>query len=157
MESRFNMPILFLVLWIIFNGRMTLEIFLFGLAVSAVVYLFVIKVMGYDPENEIRILHNIPIIFLYILNLIAEIVKASLSVMKVALSSRAKTDPVIVEFDSEFPDELRNVLLANSITLTPGTITVRQNGCHFVIHALCREYAEGIEESSFVRLLRRFR
>lgn len=157
MESRFDMPILFLVLWIIFNGRVTLEIFLFGLAASAVVYLFVIKVMGYDPGNEIRILRNIPIFFLYILNLIAEIVKASLSVMKVALSSRAQTDPVIVEFDSEFPDELRNVLLANSITLTPGTITVRQNGSHFVIHALCREYAEGIEESSFVRLLRRFR
>lgn len=157
MESRFDMPVLFLVLWIIFNGRVTLEIFLFGLAVSTVVYLFVIKVMGHDPENDIRFLYNIPIFFLYILNLIAEIVKASFSVMTLALSGRAETDPVIVEFDSEFPDELRNVLLANSITLTPGTITVRQDGSHFVIHALRREYAEGIEECSFVRLLRKVR
>ena len=151
------MPILFFVLWIIFNGRITLEIVLFGIAVSALVYLFTVKVMGYSPETDRLILINIPAFLIYIANLIAEIVKASVSVMRVALSRRAATDPVVVEFDSEFTDDFRNVLLANSITLTPGTITVSQSGNHFVIHALCREYAEGIEECSFVRLLRRFR
>ena len=64
-------------------------------------------------------------------------------------------EPVIVEFHSGFQSRLQNVLLANSITLTPGTITVFQDGDHFVVHCLRREYAEGIEDSSFVRLLRR--
>lgn len=149
------MPVLFFILWIIFNGRITPEIVLFGIGVSLVCYLFIIKVMDYKPETDRRILRNLPVGFLYILNLIAEIIKASISVMSIALSRDAKTDPVVVEFDSEFEDDFRNVLLANSITLTPGTITVKQKGSHFVIHALCREYAEGLTESSFVRLLRK--
>ena len=62
-------------------------------------------------------------------------------------------DPVIVEFHSGLKTQFQNVLLANSITLTPGTITVFQEGDHFVIHALRREYAEGLESSSFIKLL----
>ncbi len=151
------MPILFFVLWIIINGRITLEIAVFGVLVSAAVYAFLVRVMAYKPETELWICRNIPVFLLYVINLIIEIVKASASVIKVALSRDAVTDPVVVEFDSEFTDDFRNVLLANSITLTPGTITVTQTGNHFVIHALCREFADGIEESSFVRLLRRFR
>lgn len=151
------MPILFFVLWIIFNGRITLEIVLFGIAVSALIYYFLIKVMDYNPVTDIRILRNTPIFISYIFNLIIEIVKASVSVMQVAVSRRMQPDPVVVEFDSEFTEDFLNVLLANSITLTPGTITVSQKGNHFVIHALRREYAEGLEDSSFVRMLRKFK
>ena len=66
-------------------------------------------------------------------------------------------DPVIIEFHSGFDTQLQNVLLANSITLTPGTITLFQEGDHFAVHCLRREFGEGIEESSFVRLLRKIR
>ena len=159
-ESRFRMPILFFVLWIIFNGRLTLEIAIFGAVISALIYAFAVKVMDYSPASDLRIFRNLPVFLLYCMNLIVEIVKASISVMKIALSRHAVTDPVVVEFDSEFEDDFRNVLLANSITLTPGTpgtITVAQSGNHFVIHALCREYAVGIEECSFVRLLRKLK
>ena len=156
-ESRFRMPILFFVLWIIFNGRLTLEIAIFGAVISALIYAFAVKVMDYSPASDLRIFRNLPVFLLYCMNLIVEIVKASISVMKIALSRHAVTDPVVVEFASEFEDDFRNVLLANSITLTPGTITVAQSGNHFVIHALCREYAVGIEECSFVRLLRKLK
>ena len=46
------------------------------------------------------------------------------------------------------------MLLANSITLTPGTITVSVEGDHFFVHCLDRELAEGMEESVFVELLK---
>ena len=41
--------------------------------------------------------------------------------------------------------------------LTPGTYTVFQEKDRFVIHCLRREYAEGLEDSSFVHLLRRLK
>ena len=148
------MPVLFFVLWIIFNGRITLEIVLFGLAVTGIVALFAYKVIGYPASADRKVLRNLPLFLLYMIVLILEIIKAALAVMGLVLHAE-DPEPVIVEFHSGFQSRLQNVLLANSITLTPGTITVFQGGDHFVVHCLRREYAEGIEDSSFVRLLRR--
>ena len=151
------MAVLFFLLWIIFNGRVTLEIVLFGIAISALLTLFICKVFGYSRQKDKWILTNLPIILLYCLNQIVEIVKASFSVMKVALDPHARPEPVVVEFRSGLEEDFMNVILANSITLTPGTITIFQEKDHFVVHALKEEYAEGIESSSFITLLRRFK
>ena len=151
------MAVLFFLLWIIFNGRVTPEIVLFGIAISALLTLFICKVFGYSIQKDKRLLTNFPIILLYCLNLIVEIVKASFSVMKVALDPHARPEPVVVEFQSGLEEDFMNVILANSITLTPGTITIFQEKDHFVVHALKEEYARGIESSSFVTLLRRFK
>ena len=149
------MSILYFVIWIILNGRVTAEIVLFGIAVSAVITLFTTKVLGYGIRNDLFILRRLPLFVVYILNLIVEIVKASLAVMKAALSPSMRPDPVVVEFHSGLPGHFRNVLLANSITLTPGTYTLIQEGDRFRVHCLRPEYAEGMAESSFVRILRR--
>ena len=45
------------------------------------------------------------------------------------------------------------VMLANSITLTPGTITADLTEGRFWVHALTKEMAEGLEESYFVKLI----
>ena len=60
-----------------------------------------------------------------------------------------------MEFHSGLPTDLQNVLLANSITLTPGTYTLFQEGDGFVVHTLREDFAEGIESSVFIKLLRR--
>ena len=138
------MAVLFFLLWIIFNGRVTLEIVLFGIAISALLTLFICKVFGYSRQKDKWILTNLPIILLYCLNLIVEIVKASFSVMKVALDPHARPEPVVVEFRSGLEEDFMNVILF-------------QEKDHFVVHALKEEYAEGIESSSFVTLLRRFK
>lgn len=154
--EEYSMSVFIFMLWIVLNGRITFEIVLFGLAVTALIYTFLVKVLGYPATMDLRIAKNIPISILYIFNLLWEIIKASVTVIGLALTPNAHPDPVLVEFHSGLPGNFLNVLLANSITLTPGTITVLQKGDHFVIHALKREYAEGLDESSFVKLLRRF-
>ena len=57
----------------------------------------------------------------------------------------------------ETPFEINclNVILADSITLTPGTITVELTENKFMIHCLDQTMAEGMEDSSFVQLLRK--
>ena len=148
------MPVLFFLLWIIFNGKITLEIVLFGIAITGIVGAFAYKVVGYPVSADIQVLRNMHWFVLYILDLIWEIIKAAVSVMGLIFHAE-DPDPVIIEFHSGFDSRLKNVLLANSITLTPGTITVFQEGDHFVVHCLRPEYAEGMEESTFIRLLRR--
>ena len=148
------MIIFFFLLWLILNGRITAELVLLGIPISALVLLLANRAVGYTLKTDIRIMRNLPVFFLYTLNLVAEILKASAAVMGVVLDPSKKPEPVIVEFHSGLKTELQNVLLANSITLTPGTYTLFQEGDHFVVHCLKREYGEGIGESSFVKYLR---
>ena len=144
------------LLWIVLNGRVTVELVIFGVVIATAVTVFADRVIGYKSATDMLILRNLPIFFLYILNLIREIIVSAFAMAGMVYSAEPPK-PVIIEFHSGFDTRLQNVLLANSITLTPGTITIFQEGDYFVIHCLKREFGEGIEDSSFVRLLRKIR
>ena len=144
------------LLWIVLNGRVTVELVIFGVVIATAVTVFADRVIGYKSATDKLILRNLPIFFLYILNLIREIIVSAFAMAGMVYSAEPPK-PVIIEFHSGFDTRLQNVLLANSITLTPGTITIFQEGDYFVIHCLKREFGEGIEDSSFVRLLRKIR
>ena len=150
------MPVILLLLWLLLCGRVTAEILCFGVVIAAALYLLMVRALGWSPKRDVRLLKCAPIFLLYLLNLIWETAKAAATVAALALRPGEHPEPVLVEFRSGLERESLNVLLANSITLTPGTITVFQEQDRFLIHALRKEYAEGLEESSFVRLLRRF-
>ena len=48
------MLLLFFLVWVVFNGRLTLEIALFGIAVAAAVFAFVCRFMDYSVQKELR-------------------------------------------------------------------------------------------------------
>ena len=146
---------IFLLLWIIFNGRITIEVLAIGCVISLGVSFLFYKAMGYPLSSDSKFIRNLPLIIVYVLNLIVEIFKAAAQVAKLAWSKNKKPDPVLVEFRSGLKDPFSNVVLANSITLTPGTYTVVQEGDRFVVHCLSPEYAKGLDDSSFVRLLKK--
>ena len=73
---------------------------------------------------------------LYVPFLLWEIVKANLDIAKVVLHPRLPIDPAVVEFDAAVWSELPATTLANSITLTPGTLTVDVTQRHFTVHSL---------------------
>ena len=112
------MPILVFLLWIILNGRITLEIVLFGLGISLIITIFAVKVIGYSLKEDWRIIRNLPVLFLYVLNLIFEIFKAAWSVSRMVYRAD-EPDPILVEFHSGLKTPFQNAILANSITLTP--------------------------------------
>lgn len=153
----YNWPmfIFFLLIWVIFNGRITPEILVIGCFISVGISMLIYKALGYPATTDKKIIRNFPLLLMYAGNLILEIFKAAFQVIKLVWSKEEKPDPVMVEFHSGLEGEFSNVLLANSITLTPGTFTVHQEGDRLVVHCLRPEYAEGIEESSFIQLLRR--
>ena len=148
---------IFLYIWLVFNGRVTVEVLLLGCFVAIAVSVLFYKSMGYSATTDVKILRNFPLLILYALNLVLEILKAAVMVTALVWNPSKRPDPVMVEFHSGLEGSLSNVVLANSITLTPGTYTVVQEGDRFVVHCLRPEYAEGLEDSSFVRLLRRIK
>lgn len=147
------MFVLFFLLWIIFNGRITMEIVLFGLAVSAALYWFICKFMEFGPRKEWAYLKKSGYLIQYLYYLIKEIIKANFETIRLICSAGRVVEPVLVEFEVHFKTDTSRFLLANSITLTPGTITVAVEGDKFIVHCLDQTLAEGISSSVFVKLL----
>ncbi len=143
----------FLVLWIIFNGKITLEILLIGIALSAVLFAFCCRFMDCSIQKDLKMYRLIPMAFQYVVVLIIEILKANGQVFYFITTPRYQVEPQIVHFTSNLKTEFARVVLANSITLTPGTITVGLEGQEFYVHCLDKELAEGMENSIFVELL----
>lgn len=149
------MFLLFFLIWVIFNGQLTWEIAAFGVVIAAVMYLFICRFMGYKPEMDLLLCRKFMLILQYVFVLVKEIIKANYAVMKLILSSRYEIEPVIVKFKTDLKTTPARILLANSITLTPGTITVSLEGDEYVVHCLDKELAKGINSSIFVTLLSR--
>ena len=97
----------------------------------------------------------VPLSGAYFWVLVKEIVKANVCVLRMILSPRLVPEPMLVYFKTDLKTNMAKVILANSITLTPGTITVSVEGDVFCVHCLDKELAEGIENSVFVQLLER--
>ena len=111
-----------MLLWIILNGRITGEVLIFGLILTVPVYLFFCLAMGYRSRWEWNVLKSIPWACRYAGTLIKEIVKANIAVIRLILSDRYEAEPCLRTFKKPMKNHRHNVLLANSITLTPGTI-----------------------------------
>jgi len=148
------MLVLFFVFWLVLSGRITVEILLTGAVLTLAVYLFARICFKYNRKMEITILRIIPLAVVYLLVLALEICKSNIKVMKIVWFKRIPIEPAVVKLKVEFRTDVARAVLANSISLTPGTITASVQGDEFYVHCLSREMIEGIEDSRFVKLLR---
>lgn len=149
------MYIVFVLFWILLNGRFDIEILVFGLVISGAVYAFLCRFLGYSFKKDLCLLKSSGLLLWYALVLIKEIVEANFKVLRFVYSPKYIPEPAICYFRTDLHSGFAKVLLANSITLTPGTITVSVHGDEFCVHALDTSLAEGIEEGGFVHILRK--
>lgn len=148
------MYLMYLILWIIYNGGFTLEILLFGLVIAAAIFAFTCKFMGHSLKRELRMYRKVFGMLRYVCVLVVEIVKANFAVIHMILSEEEEVEPALVHFSSDMKTDMGKAFLANAITLTPGTITVTLEGSEYVVHCLDKSLAEGMDSSVFVRCLK---
>ena len=151
------MSLVYFSLWVIFNGRVTLEIVIAGVIVSLILDAFVKKILRirFTGTTFFRIVNLIPQIIVYIFVLLIEIVRANFAIIKLVLAPDIEVEPCIVKFSTNLKTEAARIALANSITLTPGTITVSLEDDELLVHALNRDFADGLKGSMFEKLLMR--
>ena len=87
----------------------------------------------------------------YWLWLLKEIWLAAIDVTKRVLAPNMPISPTLIELDATQHSELGQVIYANSITLTPGTYTIRVYGNRLLVHALAREGADSLAEGGMDR------
>ena len=149
------MYILLLLFWIILNGKITAEILILGALFAVAIFWFMCKYLEYSPKYELCVAKNFIWILTYFVVLVIEIFKASIAVYKRVYSKKIEIQPQMVFFDVDIESEFLRFVLANSITITPGTITVDVDDNHFCVHALDYTLADGIEDSVFIKILKK--
>jgi multicomponent Na+:H+ antiporter subunit E len=127
--------ILFLILfglWVVLAGTDPDELVAAGITALLLSFIFAGKA---SALGNLR-LHPKAILywFLYILVFIRELVKSTLDVAGRVVSPRLPINPGIVKVKTILKSPLGRIILANSITLTPGTMTVDTDGEFFYIH-----------------------
>lgn len=145
----------YFVIWLTVNGRVTAETVLLGILVSLSLQCFSRRVLGAPPVSLSAVLRLLPEGVFYLFTLLLEIFKANLQVIRLVLSPVIAVEPCLIRFRTDLRTEAARVALANSITLTPGTITVSLEGNDLLVHVLDRDMARGLDDSAFVRQLRR--
>ncbi|MBM4160575.1 MAG: hypothetical protein FJ217_05680 [Ignavibacteria bacterium] len=65
-----------------------------------------------------------------------QIIVASLQVAYVVLHPRIPVSPLVLKFRADLPNAGASVVLGNSITLTPGTLTIEVRDSEFLVHVL---------------------
>ncbi len=95
----------------------------------------------------------------YFLWMIGQIFLANLAVLRLALAPGAirEINPSIVHFKTGLKSEFAKFLLANSITLTPGTVTIKIIGNDFYVHAINDAAAAGLDGKMEQRIARIYR
>ncbi len=149
------MYLLLFALWLLLNGKFTLEICAFGIVIVVLLAVLSFVLFGYTPKKEWRLYTKLPLFLAYIAVLVWEVLKANAILIKIILHKKRKVTPALVTFHVDFRTEFARYMLANSITLTPGTITVETDGNEFTVHCLDEKMIEGAETGIFVRLLKK--
>jgi multicomponent Na+:H+ antiporter subunit E len=88
--------------------------------------------------------------------LLKEILKSGWDVSRIILDPKLPISPTLVRFKPGQTSTVGLVVHANSITLTPGTITIEAGHDEFLVHGLTRAGAEGVIDSEMDRRVSAF-
>ncbi len=142
--------------WILLSGKFDSFHLTLGVISSAIVSFLSADLLMYK-QGKNRLSTGARFL-LYLPWLLYQIVLSTLHVTFLALHPKMKEqiDPTIVSFKTKLTSNIAKVALANSITLTPGTITIRIENQIFYVHAISRKAAAGLPGEMEERLAKVF-
>lgn len=140
--------------WLLLSGHFEAFLVAAGIGSAVAVALFARRMKVLDGEG-----HPINLslrALLYWPWLAKEIVKSAWAVSRIILDPKLPISPTLVRFKPSQRSIVGLVAHANSITLTPGTITVAAEGGEFLVHGLTKAAADGCLDSEMDRRVSRF-
>lgn len=140
------MWILFLVLfcfWILLSGNFKpLYIFL-GIVCCAGVSLFSHNIF-FAASSPFSLIKKFFKLLLYLPYLLHQIVLSNIDVAYRVLHPKMPISPEMITLKTKLKSNISKVIYANSITLTPGTVTVDIEDDKFIVHALDKKHADDL-------------
>lgn len=140
------------VAWILWSGYFKPLLLGLGLASALVCTYLALRMRKADGEgSQFKILQHVHQLATYWPWLLLEIAKSNIEVAKIILSGKLDIDPVMIRLKAGQATEMGQVIYGNSITLTPGTITVDIEDGELLVHALTQSGADGLHEGEMDR------
>jgi len=141
--------------WLVLSGHYTAITVPAGILTVLGVVALVRRMDIADEEGHP--IHLLPrAIFSYWLWLVKEIYKAAWDVTRIILNPKLPISPTLIRVRANQRSTVGVATYANSITLTPGTITARVTGNEFLVHAITRSGAEDLAEGTMDRRVKAF-
>ncbi len=131
-----------MLVWLLLSGHFETTLVAYGVLSAALVVALMAHLRILDAEALPVHLGIRP--FLYLPWLFKEIVLSNIAVARVILDPRLPIRPRILRVRASQRSDVAQVIYANSITLTPGTVTLDVRNGEFLVHALTDESAEGL-------------
>ena len=151
-----NIIVLVLILsafWLISSGYFLPLLLAFGAVSVGLVVWLMRRVEAIDGIRHPIIIHSWRLPG-YLLWLTGEIIKANLAVVRCIWLSES-ISPTIIRIKSSQQTDTARALYANSITMTPGTVTLDVNDDIFEVHALTQAGAEDLLAGKMDRRIQR--
>jgi len=142
--------------WLALSGKYTPVFVGIGAACSALVVLLtpdrLFLVGRLRPDFGVPLTRlSPPRLLRYALWLLGSIVWANLDVARVVLHPRMPIHPRLLRFRARFESRVSEVVLAHSITLTPGTVTIDLHDGEYLVHALVPRSADALASAGMQR------
>ena len=152
----FGSVFIFLMLmafWLLISASVHWEHMLVGVIFSVILTVFWSN-LTISAENVTSFkIKQLYLLIVYFIKLVIEIVIANINVAMIVLNPRLPISPGIVIMRCDLERSLLRVLYVNSITLTPGTITVELEDNLLIVHALTEDVAHDVEDWALNRRL----
>jgi len=145
--------ILMFILWVLMSGKFDAFHLTLGLVSSAMVAALSANLLFQDRKSlPARVAEGFRFAA-YAIWLLAQITIANMHVIKLALTTRPMEkvlNPHIFTFKTFLKNDFSRFVLANSITLTPGTVTIRVEGDVFYVHAIDEKAAGDLADQESI-------
>jgi multicomponent Na+:H+ antiporter subunit E len=143
------LALLLIMAWVLWSGY--LKPLLLGLgALSCALTIWIMRRMGYFDDETFAFHYDWRLLGFWAW-LGGEIIKSSIEVARVVLRRRMDVEPRIVNVDGSGLEPLDLALLGNSITLTPGTLTLDVHNDRLLVHALTADGAAALQGGEMQR------
>lgn len=154
MKLKISLGISLFLIWLLWSGHYDSLTLGFGVASCVLVVLLSARLGVIDREGHP--IHLLLRLLTYGPWLIWAIVKANLDVAGRILKPGLPISPQLIRVKASQKSDLGKVIYANSITLTPGTVSVDVDGGEILVHAISREAAADVETGDMDRRVVQF-
>lgn len=150
MKSYIGIFTLLYAFWIILSERVEVESLTVGAVVCVGVLLYNSKTIERKRKSSFK---KVWLLFRFVGVLLKEIVISNFQVAAIVLGRKLEIDPQVFEYRTVLKTDKYRTVLANAITLTPGTITLAIDGDNLTIHGLRKENIDGVVDSEIEKIL----
>jgi len=124
------------VFWILFTQSLKTEELLVGIVVSLIITFISKNIFDFNLIKFDLPLRIIKFLFIFLPVFVYEIIKANIQLAFIVLNPNLPVNSAIIKNKTKLKGDISKLVLANSITLTPGTLTIDVENSYYYIHTV---------------------